>query len=342
VHWGCDEFTKGEEGAGTFASTGLRETQHSMLEFRISKGQKTQEQIWAMLHQFDWRWSSSITSYTLCNLTKHTDKLIAVSSIARELANTQILKRRYLAGLWDINLPFQLAWITVKGSTTPPRESVVSAEYVAPSWSWASVEAPVQKCSIFNTGQVALADVLASDVALKTDFVFGSVKGGWLRVRGQLNHILSAQTKSFYNWEKDSQQTSLKDKATGENLWLCSDTVEGGELVKSRKNLEKMKWMPLTLRYGPALSCNGLVLMEVQAEEEIGREYGFVKAGEKVYRRLGSCDFGRIPSMLKQDKLLMNLGTWPDIQVVEAQVQGPELVKGFKRKEDKFEEFVLI
>jgi len=97
----------------------------------------------ALINGFDMRWMLSVTAYTLCKLTKSTDRLIAVSSVARELANTGILKKRYLAGLWDVNLPFQMAWITVHGDTTPRRKMVGEEGYVAPSWSWASIEAPV-------------------------------------------------------------------------------------------------------------------------------------------------------------------------------------------------------
>jgi hypothetical protein len=76
----------------------------------------------------------------------------------------------------------------------------------------------------------------------------------------------------------------------------------------------------------------------VQADEEVGKEYVFVKSGEKVYRRVGSGDFGRIPTMLRQDKLLTALSTYPDSQVTNEKV----LQNGFKRREEGFEEFVLI
>jgi hypothetical protein len=76
----------------------------------------------------------------------------------------------------------------------------------------------------------------------------------------------------------------------------------------------------------------------VQADEDFGKEYGFVKPGEKVYRRVGSGNFGRIPSMLREDKLLMALGTYPDSQTTNEK----ELQDGFQRREGGFEEFVLI
>jgi hypothetical protein len=101
----------------------------------VAVGRRTlpEEQRREIITMWDMHWSSSVTAYTGCQLTKHTDKLIAVSLIAQELANAKVIRKRYLAGLWDVNLPFQIAWITVQGETTPPRKRAGNAEYVAPS-----------------------------------------------------------------------------------------------------------------------------------------------------------------------------------------------------------------
>jgi hypothetical protein len=79
---------------------------------------------------------------------------------------------------------------------------------------------------------------------------------------------------------------------------------------------------------------------EVPVEGRSGLEDVFVKTGEKVYRRRGTGNFGRIPSMLRQKRLLMQLGTFLDIEVKNG--EGQELAKCFKRREDGLEEFVLI
>jgi hypothetical protein len=76
--------------------------------------------------------------------------------------------------------------------------------------------------------------------------------------------------------------------------------VEGYELVESGKGIEKLAWTPLTLRFDTkTVECICLILIKVQVEDGIGSEDGFVKTGEKVYRRLGSGNFGRLPSMLR-------------------------------------------
>jgi hypothetical protein len=103
--------------------------------YAMNQGGATAVQAQSMIEAFDYCWKSTVTNYTECKITKHTDKLIAISSVARQLASTQILQTaniRYLAGFWDINLLSQLAWITVVGSTTTPRKWSSEEEYSAP------------------------------------------------------------------------------------------------------------------------------------------------------------------------------------------------------------------
>ena len=94
------------------------------------------EEAGARIRTFDKGWHGIVTSYTLCKLMEHTDKLMVISSIAHELASTQIPKKRYRAGLWD-------GWIAVEREKTPPRKGAEEEGYVAPSWGWASIGAPV-------------------------------------------------------------------------------------------------------------------------------------------------------------------------------------------------------
>jgi hypothetical protein len=357
VYWACDEYSRGEQpgwAIGGLEQEGLRGTLHGVLETASKlaahtadgsiprQAPLTREDRLKLIQGFDLRWFLCVTSYTLCKLTKQTDKLIAVSSVARELANMKVVGKRYLAGLWDINLPFQLAWISVQGDTTPARKRVGDAEYVAPSWSWASIEAPVQPRFIFDDGDrmKTLADVRAAEVKLETGYVFGSVRAGWLGVWGRLNHVVAAERKP-YTGDKSKLVTSLTDGRTGEKLWFCSDTREGYEIVEKGKGVRDLVWMPLTLRFDARMvQCTALVLIQVQDDDGIESGEGFVKKGDKFYRRLGTGDFGRIPSMLRQDRLLLELGTYPDGEVKDG--EGQELSRSFKRNEDGFEEFILI
>lgn len=68
---------------------------------------RMQQEAVALMRRFGATWNMSVVDYTACKLTKDTDWLIAISSVARGLAKSKILQqRRYLAGLWDINLVY--------------------------------------------------------------------------------------------------------------------------------------------------------------------------------------------------------------------------------------------
>lgn len=346
LRWSCDEFRGDEcdiaDRSDKPDARDLRWILHEATRIAKSAGRSSQDavlanQIEPMLYKFDMLWHGCVVTYSACQLTKHSDKLIAISSVARELAGAGTSKYTYLAGLWDVNLVFQLAWITVIGRKTPPRKRIGVEGYVAPSWSWASIEALVQPCFISSPpGTIALADVLASKVELETDFEYGSVKAGWIRMRGRLNGVRKSNMR-VYNWSTTEKFISLTDEATDEKLWLSPDTLEGLELVKWGRDMKKLAWMPLTVRFNDqGVSGFCLCLVEVEPAERIAGGTEFVRADEKVFRRIGTGNFGRVISMLKQDKLLMSLGTYPETQV------GTELAKSFERSEDGFQEFVII
>ncbi|EAQ93756.1 hypothetical protein CHGG_01991 [Chaetomium globosum CBS 148.51] len=104
-------------------------------------------------------WTCLVQEYTACDLTVPSDKLVAVSGIAKHIA----------ALLQDSHF---------YGKTSRP------AEYRAPSWSWASIDGPVApgpqllKHPLIKVEEVHLEYL--------TDDVYGAVTWGWIRLRGAL------------------------------------------------------------------------------------------------------------------------------------------------------------
>ena len=82
-------------------------------------------------------WYELIEDYTLRSITAATDKLPALSGLAKRHQERNV---QYLAGIWSSQFPGALLW----QSTDPlaKRLSKVSkdATYIAPSWSWASIQ----------------------------------------------------------------------------------------------------------------------------------------------------------------------------------------------------------
>ena len=81
-------------------------------------------------------WNGIVQHYTKCNLTMSKDKLVAISGIVKRLQ--PLFKTDYLAGLWRHGLLEQLLWHVESYD-----QSRRPLEYRAPSWSWASIDAPI-------------------------------------------------------------------------------------------------------------------------------------------------------------------------------------------------------
>ena len=90
-------------------------------------------------YKFLYAWADLLHCYSAKNLSVAQDKLVAVSAIARQFGS--YAGHRYLAGLWDVDIWRQLCWevLPTRNEESPRR----SPGYVAPSWSWASVDGRV-------------------------------------------------------------------------------------------------------------------------------------------------------------------------------------------------------
>ena len=128
---------------------------------------------------FNFWWTHVVQFYSAANLTFESDKLPAISGVARRCYNET--GRRYLAGMWREGLGEQLCWRVGKPRKRPP--------WCAPSWSWASINGQVH-----FTGRVRLQtkrsdiynDAYLHVVDAKTTFLdgdpFGAVTGGSLHI----------------------------------------------------------------------------------------------------------------------------------------------------------------
>jgi hypothetical protein len=104
-------------------------------------------------------WRDIVTKFSYRQLTNSQDRLPALSGLADEFQRP--IGDTYVAGLWRQELPVCLAWqaselYNPEGSykvyelpyssfvSGPFPESVKPGRYVAPSWSWASVQGPIR------------------------------------------------------------------------------------------------------------------------------------------------------------------------------------------------------
>lgn len=81
----------------------------------------------------DAKWPRLVSEYTKCDLTKHSDRLVAFAGIAKRQAP---VKGQYVAGLWARSLPGALLWRAWRTN----RSRAHTEDYYAPNFSWAAAD----------------------------------------------------------------------------------------------------------------------------------------------------------------------------------------------------------
>jgi hypothetical protein len=126
-------------------------------------------------------WHSMLWNYGPRLLTKPSDKLPALSGLARLLSER--LDDEYVAGLWRKSLIEGLLWQGLKVRRV--------SKCRAPSWSWASVD------GIPATGMHGkwepLAEILDCKVEMKGKNIHGEVKSGWIKMQAPLVPLILDQ-----------------------------------------------------------------------------------------------------------------------------------------------------
>ncbi|KAJ4193058.1 hypothetical protein NW759_016601 [Fusarium solani] len=80
-------------------------------------------------------WRSTVEHYTRTKLTYRKDIFPAISGVVKNMKRYR--SDRYLAGVWESSVLEDLAWLVVGKAKARP------TEWIAPTWSWASVAGPV-------------------------------------------------------------------------------------------------------------------------------------------------------------------------------------------------------
>ncbi|KAK1659931.1 heterokaryon incompatibility protein-domain-containing protein [Colletotrichum godetiae] len=133
-------------------------------------------------------WIDIVTTYSQCQSTVIEDKLYALGGIAKLFR--QVTGDTYLAGLWRSRLLYQLDWY----AWMP--KSRITSKYRAPSWSWASIDGPVQPTSPGH-GNHFLAEVIDASVTTTNegeDMV--NITGGSITLRAKVYSTTFKRTSS--------------------------------------------------------------------------------------------------------------------------------------------------
>ncbi len=130
-------------------------------------------------------WNDLVQHYTKCNLTMSKDKLVAISGIVKRLQ--PLFKTDYLAGLWRDDLLKQLLW---QVETYEDGKRFLAGEkrpeYRAPSWSWASIDAPIEPRPQLFSKTDHMTTIIEAHVTPVTDDITGQIVNGYIRLRTPL------------------------------------------------------------------------------------------------------------------------------------------------------------
>jgi hypothetical protein len=178
VVWECDECQASETDiTGKLENTNFSKRTH--LAIPIAPGNSSADRT----TQFLSTWSDIVKLYSTGKLSVATDKLVAISGVARYMFENRQDDRslQYYAGLWSRDFESQLTWSASYFSVGSRPQT-----YVAPSWSWASYNGEV----LFpRPGRRRLwAQLMGIEIHPKSD-PFGEVSAsppGYVRMRGPL------------------------------------------------------------------------------------------------------------------------------------------------------------
>ncbi|KAF8865757.1 HET-domain-containing protein [Acephala macrosclerotiorum] len=228
-------------------------------------------------------WESVLGTYNSLQFTFTSDKLVAISGIAKRFEKS--LQYNYVAGLWRGALPRLLPWSTTDILIDRPKQ------YRAPSWSWAALDGGIMTKGV---GQYYVYLPHPRDVVLLDVYVenagsdeFGPVKDAWMSVRGfcfRIIHRIDTAMEwimfDLTDWNEDGQFRGRMD-VRGEfeegGLYDHPDGVEFTLLQISRWRFCKGGHKEHDTH--PIL-C--LMLKEVEGRNGVYKRVGMVEVTERI------------------------------------------------------------
>ena len=159
VLWSCQEMSASEIfPRGTSEDSQLR-------DWRIEED------------DFDNFWNDLIERYSIAKLTRDSDRIVALSGLAEALhAKT---RDDYLVGMWRSNIYSGLLWAVRERDLRKPRPR----QYRAPTWSWLSIDSPVESFKSKLRSWYCTVAVLDTQITYSTTSQFGDVKSAVLRIQ---------------------------------------------------------------------------------------------------------------------------------------------------------------
>jgi hypothetical protein len=235
-------------------------------------------------------WYDLVEDYTPRKFKKTSDRLVAISSLAR-IYGGMIRNPMYVAGLWKEDLIRGLLW-HVEGTALIPKGSAdnnTTSHEAFPSWSWASVGSEVVKNDLKTDNSLcALSEIENIEIDLvNLRDPFGDVKSGNVSITGPLRRL-----PRLYNKEWISAKTSMSKLER-----YISEIVD----EESQGSVAHKYCSPPGGHFSVLLMLRGIDLLCLLVLEATGN----ILNGINVYRRAGILKLRYIdPSSCASPKLI--------------------------------------
>jgi hypothetical protein len=182
LYWECNETFAGENGVEVSAledperpHRGTRVLRQMLNSHQPYKGS---DDLCKLLYR---AWNGFIIIYTGCQLTFEEDKLVALGGIASRMST--LVKDELVAGLWRSRFIAELCWFTYWGDD-PEQAQIELKPWLAPSWSWVSVDLCVCPREVVFADHVRdLASLVSLVVNAKPS---GALIDGFVKLRCRL------------------------------------------------------------------------------------------------------------------------------------------------------------
>ncbi|KXT08751.1 hypothetical protein AC579_6427 [Pseudocercospora musae] len=201
LFWECSRGCLSEDGLWTYQQhhRGLTQALMSYVEGLGPINKKLKS--WSMAMNMLWYYDSVSQSYSDRKLTNQSDRLIAISGLAKMMQIA--VPSKYLAGIWEHSLPGGLCWRRVSAGGK-------CADYVAPSWSWASQDAMVEYMiePLDPKTKCSPCEVISSWIKTNSGDEMGLAVAGRITLRaptfqGRVGMTISSRTGGYYNVDDD-------------------------------------------------------------------------------------------------------------------------------------------
>lgn len=219
------------------------------------------EQFTDRLVKFAGGWKHVVENYAKCGITNPTDKLIAFNGIAQTIMNG--CKGRCVAGVWEHNLEFDLCWS--RSYEMEELFPISETSFRAPSWSWASVDGPINypvglgkiQRRYIDEGEIIEPDTNQDLKLYEHPYIRLKCRRLPLRIKWESEDMRSFETEGF--------KASL-DEPFGAELSLDGSDDEARKL----SGRSRLHWIPL---FGNTQNLYGIVVAKTR--------------GIHAYRRIG-------------------------------------------------------